>query len=186
MINKLNPSYIIEKTWEMFPGYILCFPVGIGMSGKAAAERAEAIALSLHERADRLLDFRIRQVTDVLEAPPYMLSLDRLNAALEAKQDEAIANLRVEDEGVRREKVQRIRENLKLSPGEVEVLRESFPDFPETDADTLSSLAYDYFNQEDSRGRKVYQLLIEEVMQAYWVWATPRPTISVSVFTQSK
>lgn len=186
-ITGLVPSTVIEKTWEPLPGMILCFPLSIAMSGAAANAREAAIGMSAHEKAERLLDFRIRMIAEVLNAPPYLIQFDRIGKALEAKQAPVIKAVTI-DKGLPEyaKKVERIRQRVLLTPEEVEALHEPFPDFPETTLEDLTEKAYEYFNQNDERGRKVFQLLIEEVVSEFWLWATPRPTLTVSVFTQGK
>lgn len=182
----LTPRTTIERVWEGIPGVVLCFPVSIAMSSEAATNRDASIALTDQERTERLLDFRMRMVADVLEAPPYMIRLTALDTALEAKQDAAIAGLTLPEGNERDAKVTRIRERVRLTQEELDSLREPMPGFGETTPETLSPTAYEYFNQEDERGRKVFQLLVEEVMAEYWLWASPRPTFSVSAYTQGR
>jgi len=189
----LAPDTVIEKTWQGIPGYILCFPVGISLSSKGATEREQVIALTAQERTERLLDFRMRTVADVLTSPPYMYSLDRLDTALTDKvkriTEETLLTMpdRSEEEREARAKARtEVREKTKLSIEEVEEIKESFPNWPDAPGQELHEVAYEYFNQEDGRGRKIFQLLVEEVISEYWVWATPRPTISVSVFMQDR
>lgn len=181
----LNPSTIIERQWEGIPGTVLCFPVSISMSSAAATNRDASIALTDQERTERLLDFRMRMVADVLESAPTLVRLASLDKALEAKQEEAIGRLTVSGKE-RDEKVDRIRERVRLTKEEIDSLREPFPGFPTSTPETLATIAYEYFTQDDARGNKVFQLLIEEVMAEYWLWASPRPTFSVSAYMQSK
>lgn len=152
-----------------------------------ATERQTTLALTPQERTERLLDFRFKTIADVLDAPPSMIVIDELQEALAAKQEAAIDKLLMpkgtdEYEG----KVARIRAKIGLTKDEVDALRRPFPGFPETTPETLNEEAYTYFSQEDEKGRKTYQLLIEEVIEEFWLWATPRPTMSVSAFTQGK
>lgn len=158
------------------------------MSNAAANKREATIAMTENERAERLLDFRINTVADVLTEPPYMYKIERLGKALDEKRKAALDALKLpegEPELLEKE-TRRIGNTVFLTSEEVKELQEPFPGFPETTPETLVKEAYDFFNQEDDRGRKPYQLLIEEVISEFWVWATPRPTISVSAFMQGK
>jgi hypothetical protein len=189
----LSPTKIIERSWEGIPGAVLCFPVSIAMSSAMAKERENNVGLSAQDRAERLLDFRFRTMADVLDRPPYLLYLDKLQAALDAKVEAALDALPAmpeeptdKDYDTRSIERKSIQEKTRLTEEEVEALKEPLPDFPETTPDNLRELAYEYFNREDARGHKIFQPLIEELIAEYWYWVTPRPTISVSAFTQGK
>lgn len=186
MTTILTPKKILEKAWEGLPGYILRFPLTIAMTGKVAADREVTVGLSTLEKAERLLDFRMRTLADILYAAPSMLSIQKLSEALEAKHAAAIAERIDLPEGEDRDKAEKeLRQTIRLTDEEAEALAEPFPDFPDVTPETLSTKAYEYFNREED-GRKVFQLLVEDVIEEFWYWATPRPTISVSVFTQGK
>lgn len=189
-----SPTTIIERTWEGLPGAILRFPVSIALSGKMATYREQSVALGTNEKAERLLDFRFKTLSDVLDEAPSMIRTERLEAALKAKIDqETEAALKdmpeatEEDLEKRAETRTRIRQETKLTRDEVESLAEPFPDYPDaTPEKGLAETAYSYFTQEDEKGRKVFQFLIEDVINEFWYWATPRPTISVYAFMQDK
>lgn len=63
---------------------------------------------------------------------------------------------------------------------------EGFPDFPKGTLDDLTARVKTYFNRKDRRGRRVFGLLIEEVVSSYWQWALPRPISSDSESSQNK
>jgi hypothetical protein len=178
----LTPSTIIERTWEGIAGAILNFPVSIALSGKMAAERENNTLLSPEERAERLLDFRFKTLADVLTEPPYIIYIKDLTDALEAKQADALARRA----DLTAEETAKIKSSIRLTKEQVEALRHPFPGFPELEEGNLRDVAYNYFSQTDKDGRRTFQLLIEEVIADYWYWVTPRPTISVSAFTQGK
>lgn len=189
--NGLAPETVIEKTWEGIPGYILCFPVGITMSSKQATEREVTIGMTSQEKAERLLDFRMKTIADVLTEAPYRYNIDALNDSLRHKEELEIEGVVIqmpadteEEREARAATRNRMRGTIRLTEEEVAKHREPFPDWPQ--GGELDAVAYEYFNQEDGRGRKTFQLLIEDVMSSYWLWATPRPTISVSAFMQDK
>lgn len=186
-IKNFAPSTVIEKTWEGIPGYILCFPVSISMSGVMATEREQAMTLTAQERTERLLDFRMRTIADVIEDTPTIINLRAIDEALHAKQTAAIAGIKVDAKSPEYiAKVDRIQHKVRLTKEEVDAMRQPFPGFPDHTPETLNDVCYEYFSQENEDGRKVFQLLIEEVIAEYWQWATPRPTISVSVYMQGK
>lgn len=181
------PTKVIEKTWNGIPGAILCFPVMIALSNSIAKERESTLLLTAQERQDHLLDYRIRTISDILDAPPTMIMEAKLEAALRAKHEAAIQGLTLKPENqAYQAKVDRIHENLRLTVAEVDALREPLPNFPDSTGDTLATVAYDYFSQTDDKGRRIFQLLVEDVIDEFWIWATPRPTFSVSAYTQSK
>lgn len=181
-----SPTTIIERTWEGLPGAILRFPVSIALSGKMATYREQSVALGTNEKAERLLDFRFRILSDVLDAAPTLLYIDKLQAALDAKVAEA-KRIGLEGKIMDGEDYlatrKRIEKETKLTEEEVEALTEPLPGFPE---EFTPETAYGYFTQEDEKGRKVFQFLIEDVVAEFWYWVTPRPTISVSAFMQGK
>lgn len=183
----LAPTTILEKTWEGIPGAILRFPISISLSGKMITEREQSLGLTAQERGERLLDFRMRSLADILTDAPTLIRFDDIEKLLAAKQDAAIAGLTLEPgTPEHKAKVTRIRDNVKLTQEEVNGITEPLPGFPESTPETLNAVALEYFNQEDARGRKVFQVLVEELINDYWLWATPRPTISVSAFMQGK
>jgi hypothetical protein len=176
----LTPTTIIERTWEGLSGAILHFPVSIALSGNMAAERENNTLLTPDQRAERLLDFRFKTLADVLTEAPYLIFLEDLNRELEAKQIAAMEGIEDAEEAAR------VRRAVRLTTEEVAALRQPFPGYEETVGETLAEKAYAYFSQTDESGRKIFQLLVEEVISDYWYWVTPRPTISVSAFTQGK
>lgn len=191
---RLTPTTTIERTWEGVPGAILRFTLSIALSGKMSTEREQAIALGTLEKAERLLDFRMRILSDTLDAAPNMIRIDALTGALEAKIEAAVdATTKgmpesTDEEKAEKEKTRELRRKelsgkIKLTPDEVEALAEPLPGFPE---ELTPETAYEYFSQTDEKGRKVFQLLVEDIISEFWFWATPRPTISVSAFMQDK
>ncbi len=185
-LKNFRPSTVIERTWEGIPGYILCFPVAISMSGNMATEREQTMALTAQERTERLLDFRMRTVADVISDTPTMIPLAGIDKALHDKQAAAIEGITIDAKSPEYiAKVDRVQTKVRLTKEEVDALREPFPGFPDHTPETLNEVAYEYFSQMED-GRKVFQLLIEEVVSEYWQWATPRPTISVSAYMQGK
>jgi hypothetical protein len=195
----LATTKILEREWSGLPNYILMFPVMIALSGAMATEREATIGLSQDERADALLDFRTRLLGDVLSKPPMMISITKLTDILGVKQEQAYQDYLKEqgfdaipekDAARRRELIKAATEHkstIRLTDAEINPLYEYFPGWGEITAEekTLKDKAIKFFGQK-SGGRVTYSLLVEAVIQDYWTWATPRPTISVSVFTQSK
>lgn len=64
---------------------------------------------------------------------------------------------------------------------------EGFPDFPETvtapeigETSSLAERAYQFFSRKDARGRRVFQFLIEDVVNEYWNVVLPDPTSAAS------
>lgn len=193
----INSQTVLERSWEGLPGMILLFPVTIGLSGSMSAEREQTIGLTRQERADLLLDFRVRLLGDILTDTPKVLSIEKATEALAAKQDKAYKDYLtahpLNGEATKEDKVrhtqaaQKVKEETALTEQELEGLYEPFPGWDEItkDAGNLPEAVAKYFNQK-SGGRAIFQLLVEAVIQDFWSWATPRPTISVSAFLQSK
>lgn len=186
MTSKLNTSKVIEKEWQGIPGAILCFPVFLALSSAMAAEREQSIALTPQERHDRLLDFRTRTLADILGQAPYLLRIDKMDEVLKEKRDAKAVEL--EKEGLDAAKIKELIAEVKLTQEEIDDLKEPFPDYPETlpEGKTPAEVYYEYFSQTDDAGRVIFQLLVEDVISEFWIWATPRPTISVSAYTQGK
>lgn len=186
-MNVLKPNTVIEKTWEGIPGAILSFPVAIALSGTMAAERQSNIGLTPEERNARIWAFRVNVLADVLTEAPYLIRIEALQEAISSKADKAVeeaASNRGEE--LKADEVARIRKETRLTQAEVDALKEPFPDFPAWTVETLPAVAKEYFSREDERGRPLFQMLVEEVIEEYWFWANPRPTISVSAFMQDK
>lgn len=194
----LKTQTILERDWSGLPGYILLFPVTLALSGSMATEREATLGLSKDERAETLLDFRLSLLGDVLTAPPYVVNFNTAMEALQAKQQKAKeeylnslnlilseSNEKASVEQIR--EAERIEAETKLTAEEFAALYEPFPGWEEITKEekTLKGKVIKFFGQKEG-GRQVYQLLVEAVTIDYWQWATPRPTISVSAFMQSK
>ena len=199
MKTKLKPgiaaSKTIETSWEGLPGKILIFPVTLALSGEMASQREKTIGVAQKDRAELLLDFRVSLLSDILEDVPKMIDLEQANLALRDKKAKVYTahienNLPPEQKD--NEKIERVKQEAKmlrdetgLTEQELEPLYENFPGWDEADGDNLKERVFNYFNQKDKRGRQVFQFVTEMVINEFWAWATPRPTISVSAFLQN-
>lgn len=176
----MTPTKIIEKQWEGISGAILHFPVRMALSSELTKDRESNLTLKNEERAAKLPEFRIKVLADVLTSAPYLIWLSDLTGLLEKKQAEAIEGIENAEEAAR------VKSLTRLTQEEVDALKKPFPDFPETTPETLAEKAREYFGQKDERGGEVFRPLVEDVIEDYWYWVNPRPTISVSAFTQGK
>ncbi len=192
---KLSTGKTISRSWNGLPGFMLFFPMSIAMSGAMTQEREKTIGLNKSEKSTALLDFRIRLVADILTDAPNMINLEKLPGILKEKQDKAITEaikieegkpnyVPLEGEELEKFKAEIAAKNKNLTEKELAPHFELLPEWAETPGDTLYDKAYNYFSQTDENERHIFTLLIEDLVAAFWEWATPRPTISVSAFIQ--
>lgn len=178
----LTPKTDINISWGGIPDAILSFPVSIGLSGQMIVDREATIALPPEEKAIKLFEFRVKVLADVMESAPYLVRISELNTALQTKIDVALFN--DGDVKITPEQREKISAEVGLTEEEIADLKHPFPEWPEEGE--LKEQVLEYFGREDERGRKVFHALIEDAVTNYFLWATPRPTISVSAFMLGK
>lgn len=179
---KIDSSTVLQTTWSGLPGKILLFPVALALSGQMVNEREQLLAKTSEERAESLLDFRLNLYADIANSKPLIIDENALLEALDIKHKEIAESNKDKTEG----EVLELQKKARLTDAEIKDLTEEFPEWAEICGDLdLPDAIREYFGQRRD-GRQIFQLLIETVVKEFWVWATPRPTISVSAFMQSK
>ena len=171
----LETQTLISKEWPAIPGKVLFFPFRLGLSSDMQLERQAAIGAGIKERAEMLLQFRTKLISDVLAFDPYMVDIDETRKAYQAGLADRLKGI------TNKKEIARITEGYKLTIEETAKLKTALPGYPDISDEnpkTIAERAFEYFSQE-VEGRRIFGPLIEELAEEYWLWATPRPTISV-------
>lgn len=65
----------------------------------------------------------------------------------------------------------------------------TLPDYPVNASGSIEEAernAKTYFSKVDAKGRRVFSRVVEDIIDSYWTWATPRPISSASVSLPTK